>query len=85
MSIHKDVMSFRSASASMFLKSRFVIVLVCTAGFSALSVSCQQSDSIRDQGYVQFDVLANARVGLGCMIQAECEVVRTCAYRRNER
>ena len=33
MSLHTDVMSFRSASASMFLKSRFVIVLVCTAGF----------------------------------------------------
>ena len=39
MSVYKDVMSFRSASASMFLTSRFVIVLVCIAGFSALSLS----------------------------------------------
>ena len=34
---------------------------------------------------VQFDVLANVHVSLGCTIQAECEVFRTCAYRRNER
>ena len=32
-SLHTDVMSFRSASASMFLKSRFVIVLLQRSKF----------------------------------------------------
>ena len=59
-SLHTDVMSFRSASASMFLKSRFVIVLVCTAGFRALSLSSMRWWSDRESGYtVTYEVVVS--------------------------
>ena len=64
MSLHTDVMSLRSASAAMFLKSRFVIVLVCTAGFSALSLSSMRWWSDRESGCTVTDVIKLSSVWL---------------------
>ena len=64
MSLHTEVMQFRKASTSIFLKSPFVIVLVCTACFSALCVSSMRWWSDRESGCTVTGVMKFSSVWL---------------------